>query len=266
MKSMRCYLIAFFCAGLFLSPWPSGAQTSSENGNKHSKTLEELSDKASEEAFFVENVTFVEPFLSANSDLKPIELSRKLNEAELFTGMHEIVKGEFWIIKISYFGTTGGVHGGWHKDITLLFLKPFDKAQKEKVFKASEILGFYSASGGFRWFEYAIAEKGTAQITRIDKENLKVELNMAFKRIDVDRKAQETQDEESALFNMGPVNDIPIEHPRLIIHEIFTAKKLLFKQLDSSQRGWMTKEEEAEYEDWIDKEIFKDKSNGVRKP
>lgn len=236
MSSKHRFLLFFLGIGLFLCPWTSDAQTDEKPKKK---------PEPKENVFSVENTAFEGPFRLPKSSDAPIELSKPYYRAYSDRGMHHIFEGDRWIIGIRRsYQYTPGVHGSWYENITLLMPGKLEKDQKEKVYEAPEVLAYYSVIGGFRWGKLAVAEKGTVHIYPYDAGHLKIELDLVFRRIEVDRKIGDDDLELSV--NEGFSTNVPSNFKPFSLKKTFIAKKLLFKQLDSTQRGWMTKEEEDE--------------------
>ncbi len=156
--------------------------------------------------------------------------------------MHDIVEGDRWMIGIRRFETSdmvGHMHGGYREDITLLMPKNSEIAQKEGIFQVPQVLVYYS--GGGRFVKYAIAETGTVHIYPLNAEHIKIVLDLGFKRL---RNGKDWEDDGFELLaDRGYSVDAPSDYGSFTLKKSYVAKKLAFKELDSLQRGWMTKEE-----------------------
>ncbi|MGE0132418.1 MAG: hypothetical protein AB7U82_30415 [Blastocatellales bacterium] len=144
-----------------------------------------------ESYFFVDHATLLEPYDSLNTKLPSLELSRLLNERKRFPTMHFLLEGDRRVIAMRVLAEgkkREDWHSTWAEDLTLLLPTPLAIEPEPKIFHAAEIVGLYSTFGmqGRTSFMAFVATDGTVTVSNLAKDQLKVSVDLKFKRIDVD--------------------------------------------------------------------------------
>jgi hypothetical protein len=223
----------------------------------------------SSEMYFVPGAVFVEPFLSTDPKLEALKLSRLFNQKELFPKMHHFTKGDGVILVLRRGGSPKVQRGPhlsfWTEEITLQIPSILPEKGDTKTLDFQDIKGYFSwRSGRIMWLD-SIAVKGAVALATLDEKRIRVDIDIYFKRVDVDPEYSSIDDERDKVWKQNllrrpevfEINNGPSPgHQTIRIKESFVAHKRLYEELEVSDRGAYTKEEERAERDRYDREIY----------
>lgn len=223
----------------------------------------------SSEMYFVPDVAFVEPFLSADPKQDALKLSRLFNQKELFPKMHHFTKGDGVILVLRRGGSPKVQKGShyivWTEEITLQLPSVLPDKDEIKAFDIRDMKGYYSWRIGRITSLDGIAVNGTVALVTLDNGRMKLDIDIYFKRLNVDPEyasidEEEDQEIEENLSRLSEVAEInkgsSPGHQTIRIKESFVAHKRLYEDLKVSERGAHTKDEEKAERDRYDRYVY----------